>query len=41
MYCNDICVDADNIGTCGKALQDEGFGIYVGYTVSPTTSGSG
>ena len=27
-------------GTIGKALQDEGFGIYVSNTNCPTTSGS-
>ena len=40
MYCYDYCVDVCDTSTSGKALQNESFGIYVGYLFSPTTDRS-
>ena len=40
MYCYDNSTDGYYTGASSKALQDEGFGIYVSNTNCPTTSKS-
>ena len=40
MYCYDNSTDDYYTGASGKALQDEGFGIYASNTNCPTTSRS-